>query len=103
MAEKKTPGVKEVCDACNGYLHCCKNCRHHDVHAHNQCLIPTTDWVGAREGPNFCDEFDFRHAEALSVDESEKASARNALNALFGDDSTGQADPMSKFKNLFGE
>ena len=55
-----TPGFKAVCESCSAFLHSCKNCRLHDPTAHNECLSSTTEYVADREGPNWCDEFDFK-------------------------------------------
>jgi hypothetical protein len=84
ISEKRAPGVKETCRACDAYLHACANCRHHDPKVHNQCRIPNTEWVGDRAGANFCDEFDFRVA-GNSPAKDRDSSARDAFGALFGD------------------
>ncbi len=85
VSEKKTPGVKEYCEKCSAYLHCCLNCRFYEPKLHNQCAIPTTDWVGDKAGANFCDEFVFRDAQSDAQDQGEASSAREKLDALFGD------------------
>ncbi len=85
LSEKRRPGVKDYCENCSAYLHCCRNCRFHVPSAHNQCHIPNTDWVGGREGANFCDEFEFRDSEAPSAADRERDNARAALDAIFGD------------------
>jgi hypothetical protein len=97
-ADKRTPGVKEICPACGAYLHCCLNCRHYDAHAHNKCRIPNTDWVGDRRGPNFCDEFDFA-APGAPRDPHRTDEARQAFGELFGDEEGGEAPP--DFDDLF--
>lgn len=98
-SEAKQPAVKEYCEACTAYLHCCLNCRHYAPSAHNQCYIPTTDWVGDRRGANFCDEFEFADTEDLDRDTMEQEQAREALDDFFGG---GEADPSS-FDDLFGD
>lgn len=84
VSEKKQPGVKEFCDACAAYLHCCLNCRFYDPHAHNGCSIPTTDWVGDKAGPNFCDEFEFADSQTAVAQDTAQAEARRRLDSLFG-------------------
>jgi len=102
MSEKKQPAVKEYCENCTAYLHCCKNCRFHAPSRHNQCQIGTTEWVGDREGANFCDEFEFADADTQGKDTAKSAKAKDALDSLFGGEE--QAKPkLDDFKKLFGE
>ena len=35
ISDKKRPAVKEMCEACDAYLHCCMNCRFSDRPAPN--------------------------------------------------------------------
>lgn len=103
-SEKKVPGVKEFCEHCSAYLHCCLNCRHHDRSLHNQCAIPTTDWVGDRAGANFCDEFEFKDPASATKSGEDSAASRRKLDALFGEPT--DADPpneLDAFKNLFND
>ena len=75
-------GRRDLCD-CGADLHCCRNCKHHDVFAQNQCHEPGTEPVRDREAGNFCDFFDFREGrKAGEVDPA--AEARAKLEALFG-------------------
>ena len=99
--EKRQPAYKESCEACNAYLHCCLNCRFHNPSRHNQCDIPNTDWVGDRRGANFCDEFEFRSANARSPAAHNQTRARDAVEKLLGDDAKeGNGKPKS-FDDLF--
>ena len=101
-SEKRVPGVKEFCEKCSGYLHCCLNCKHHNPAYHNQCAIPNTDWVGDKAGTNFCDEFEFMDAQAAAKDDVKIASAKNALDDLFGDEpERSEGSKLDRFKNLF--
>lgn len=112
-SQARQPGVKEICERCGAYLHCCKNCTHHRPSMHNQCYIPNTDWVSDRAGLNFCDEFTFRthkdskananddaraQAEALLGSDEGKAPS---LDDLFGDVKS-EDDPKDDFDKLFG-
>lgn len=104
VSEVKRPAVKEVCEGCGAYLHCCLNCRYHDPHAHNQCYIPTTDWVGDRAGCNFCDEFEFADGEKNKKHDAAKDKARDALGKLFGEngEDPGTREGKDAFGKLFG-
>ncbi len=104
ISEKKQPAVKEFCEGCNAYLHCCLNCRFYDPHAHNKCKIPTTDWVGDREGCNFCDEFEFIETGLGGKETSKEDSARKAAYGLFGDEDAKPAPKGAEgFEKLFGD
>jgi hypothetical protein len=100
---KRQPAVKEFCEGCGAYLHCCLNCRFHDPAKHNQCAIPNTDWVADKEGANFCDEFEFREAPAANGEPAAQAEARNRLDSLFGEREADPADSEDAFRKLFGE
>ncbi len=98
VSDKRQPGVKETCVKCGAYLHCCLNCRFHDPHAHNECYIPNTEWVGDRKGANFCDEFEFRDTqpgEDENHSEVKREKARKALEALLGDAGATGSKPKS--------
>lgn len=74
-------GRRDTCDACSADLHCCKNCRHHDPFAQNQCREPAADVVVRdRDSANFCDFFDFRDGK---TEKDPVAEAKAKLEALF--------------------
>ena len=102
-AVKRQPGIKEVCESCNAYLHCCKNCRFYDTSAHNSCRVPNTDWVNDKDKANFCDEFEFHDGPQRATEGHGTDQARDALEGLFGgtlkDDESGPKD----FDSLFGD
>ena len=103
-SEKKTPGVKEYCGHCSAYLHSCLNCRFYEPKLHNQCAIPTTDWVGDKAGANFCDEFVFQDTETKTPDRDAAGAARGKLDSLFGDKARASgAEKLDAFKKLFGD
>jgi hypothetical protein len=103
-SEKKTPGVKEICENCSSYLHACLNCRFYEPKLHNQCAIPNTEWVGDKAGANFCDEFEFRDAQAAMKDRGAATSARQTLDSLFGDaGNESKPDALDALKRLFDE
>lgn len=72
----------ETCPQCGADVHCCKNCRHHDPAAHNQCREPNAEWVADRDKANFCDYFQLA-ASGDSGGRPAGASARAAFDALF--------------------
>ena len=100
VSSLRQPAVKEVCEGCNAYLHCCLNCRFRDPGKHNQCAIPNTDWVGDRAGCNFCDEFEFKDTEPGAEAGGGNVQAQQAFNDLFGDGEAPSAKPS--FDDLFG-
>jgi len=104
ISEAKRPGFKEVCESCSAYLHCCMNCRHHSPSLHNQCAIPTTDFVSKRDGSNFCEDFEFADDDPSAIPDTEKAKARGNFDALLGDEAPeAQPDSLDRFKGLFGD
>lgn len=79
----RQPAVKETCEQCGAYLHCCKNCRFHRQGYPNACFIPDTEKIADKRRANFCDEFEFRPANA----ESSGAQTRRAgLAEVWGED-----------------
>ena len=103
VSEKKQPAVKEYCETCSAYLHCCLNCRFHDKSRHNECRIGTTEWVGDREGANFCDEFEFRDAEGVSGVSGAAGKGKEELDSVFGGGEEESGPGLDDFKKLFGE
>jgi hypothetical protein len=100
----RVPGVKETCEGCGGYLHCCMNCRFHDPSAHNQCVIPKTEWVADRAKANFCDQFEWRRLASEGAQAEAGGDARQALDALFGDDAGPvREEGRTNLDSLFGD
>ena len=82
VSELTPIGRRDLCASCGADLHCCRNCRHHDVFAQNQCREPGTEPVRDREAGNFCEYFSFRAGlGAREADPAAEAKAR--LEALF--------------------
>ncbi|MBI2425940.1 MAG: hypothetical protein HYV27_24160 [Candidatus Hydrogenedentes bacterium] len=98
-AGKPKPAPKDSCPACDAYLHCCLNCRHHRPSLHNQCYIPNTEWVGDRRGMNYCDEFEFRITKPGGQEDAQQQAARSSLEALLGADPT--PGPPNSLDSLF--
>lgn len=97
-AAVRQPGVKETCERCSAYLHCCLNCRFYDTSKPKQCYIPNLEAVTDKERANFCDEFEFRDAAAEAAGKKE---SRNAFDALFGESGEEEKGPKT-FDDLFG-
>lgn len=85
----RQPAVKEICDGCGAYLHCCKNCRFHRSGYPNECYIPDTEKIADKRRANFCDEFEFR---AAREPDEPTARAADPLAALWGEDSAAQPE-----------
>jgi len=83
---KKQPGVKEVCQKCNAYLHCCLNCRWYTPGKPNDCMIPNTEKIANREGPNFCDDFEMKESIVDFSWEEQKIKAKKEFEKLFGNE-----------------
>jgi len=49
---------RESCPQCDTDLHSCRNCRHYDPNAHNQCREVQAEWVRSKDRNNYCDYFD---------------------------------------------
>ena len=52
-----TPGRREECSKCRADVHVCRNCKHHDKTAYNECREPQADVVQEKDRSNFCDFF----------------------------------------------
>lgn len=101
VSVKQQPGVKDFCEKCSAYLHCCLNCRYYEPSVHNQCHIGTTEWVGDKQGCNFCDEFEFADSARAAEDSSKRDNARSALEGLFGgSDAPSDDDRLDFLKKL---
>ena len=80
---KKQPGVKETCPRCNAYLHCCLNCKWYMPGKPNDCYVPNTDKVANKEGPNFCDFFEFKEGSSNNNWEVQREKAKKDFDNLF--------------------
>lgn len=72
---------QDTCAGCSSYLHCCRNCRFYDLHAHHQCREPQAEWVKDKEGGNFCEYFE--PATSSPEADSKAEAARRRLDELF--------------------
>jgi len=76
----------EACPGCGKDLRCCRNCRHHDPGAHNQCREPDTEWVTDRERANFCERFQLAAEPVARAAPGRGGDARSKLDGLFRKD-----------------
>ncbi len=51
------PGRRDDCSFCGADVHSCKNCKHFDRNAYNECREPAADVVQIKDRANFCDFF----------------------------------------------
>ncbi|MEK7792984.1 MAG: hypothetical protein AAB353_00565 [Candidatus Hydrogenedentota bacterium] len=102
ISDQARPGFKETCSSCGAYLHCCKNCRFHQPRTHNECSIPTTEWVADRRKANYCGDFQFADSE-ISTKTAGESAALSPLEELFGGKlrDAGESGPKD-FDSLFG-
>jgi len=74
-------GARDVCERCNAYLHCCRNCEFYEVGVHNDCREPNSEVVADKEEGNFCDYF--RLGSAPRAGQAGRSDARARLEGLF--------------------
>lgn len=79
--EAERVGVRDVCEHCRAYLHCCRNCDLYDPGAHNDCREPSAEMVADKEQGNFCDYFQLSPPRGRAPARS--GGARAALEKLF--------------------
>lgn len=48
--------TRDECE-CGADLHVCRNCRHFDPTAHNECREVMAEWVRFKDRTNYCDYF----------------------------------------------
>jgi hypothetical protein len=77
-------GRKDGCSKCRMSLKCCRNCRHFDPPAPRQCREPAAEFVGDKEGANFCEYFEFVEKAGGSRG-NPQAEAKRKFDALFND------------------
>jgi hypothetical protein len=73
----------EECRQCHAELHVCKMCEWYSTAVAKHCREPVAEEVKDKQRANFCDYFQPR-ANAYQPVDSEAASAKSDLEALFG-------------------
>lgn len=70
------PGRRDECEKCRADVHVCRNCKHYDPKAYNECRETQADRVQEKERSNFCDYFEIgTSAGGLSEREKQRAAA----------------------------
>ena len=82
LASGERIGFRDTCDRCGRDLHVCKNCRHHDPAAYNECRETNAERVLDPERGNRCDYFSAGEGGAGKVADT-AGKARSDLEALF--------------------
>ncbi len=107
LPERERVPFKELCPKCDAFLHCCRNCRLYDPHAHNHCRSHTTEFVSDVERGNFCEEFAFLEIESSNKKPEKHHSSpprRQNRGGGGGGSAASQNENLSareRFENLF--
>jgi hypothetical protein len=80
LAAGERVGFRDTCESCRADVHVCRNCRHHDPSAYNECREPNAERVGDRDRANRCDYFSPGEGAAAA---SAGDSAKSKLDDLF--------------------
>jgi len=75
-------GFRDCCEGCDGDLHVCRNCAHHDPSAYNECRESSAERVANRESANRCDYFVPGIPKDAGADDS-RSQAIDDLESLF--------------------
>lgn len=81
LASGERVGFRDECPGCGADLHVCRNCRHHDPGAANECREPNAEVVRDRERANRCEYF--APASGGGARSPGRDDARAAIDALF--------------------
>lgn len=77
---KESVGRRDECPKCRSDVHVCKNCKHYDIAAYNECREPSAEVVRIKDRANFCDYFSPKSsAGAAAQSTSELMKAAEAL------------------------
>jgi hypothetical protein len=77
-------GRRAECPACHAELHVCRMCRHFAPGKSKQCMEPMAEEVKDKIRANFCDWFQEGPNGAAPGKSDAAATARKALDDLFG-------------------
>lgn len=81
--ERGKAGRTQSCAKCTSDLHVCKNCKHFDPAAYNQCHESNAERVVDKERSNFCDYFYFADKGAFAAVDNGKKDILKSLDDLF--------------------
>lgn len=76
-------GLRDDCPFCRAPLHACGNCIAYDASMRYGCRELQAEPPRSKDDANVCEFFTYRRGEGAPKDESPKASALAALEALF--------------------
>ncbi len=109
LAELLLPlGRRAQCPGCRADLHVCRMCEFYDPRVSRSCREPVAEDVQDKERANFCGYFEPRPNACSPSDENEARRARSELEALFGEESQGEAQKVESdaareaLEDLFG-
>jgi hypothetical protein len=71
------------CSKCRSDLHCCKNCRHFDSAANNECRQPVPARIVSKTKGNSCSLFAAQLKQEQQQEAGGHRDARSAFDALF--------------------
>jgi hypothetical protein len=74
---------QDVCPHCHRDLRCCKQCKHYDQSAYNECREVAAERIVEKERANFCDFYVPRGSKGASGTFNRTKEAKEALEALF--------------------
>lgn len=75
-------GFRDVCDACQAWLHSCRNCDFYAPGASRDCREPAAELVADKSAGNFCEHFRWERASG-DRRAAPSADPRGALERLF--------------------
>jgi hypothetical protein len=97
-------GRQDSCPSCGFDTRVCRNCRHYERTANNECREEQAGRQVDKEKANFCEWFQPRLGSAQDAEGQPKQKLRSAAEELFGkkQESSGKAtDPKSAAEALF--
>ena len=95
---------QDACPDCSVHLHVCRMCVHFDTDVPGQCREDDAEEVFEKEKLNFCEWFAPSENAFDPAHKAEADRAREALDALFGDnDGPGESpdESLSEAEKLF--
>jgi hypothetical protein len=78
---------RDQCPQCSADLHVCRMCVYFDKSVPRQCREDGAEDVTDKDRPNFCDWFKPSDTAFNASANADAQAAKDALAALFGDDS----------------
>lgn len=89
---------RAICEGCDAWLRCCRNCAYYQPGLPNDCRVPGTESIADRETGNLCEEF-----KILGKGPSASADLSDVSKKLFGDsiEESNDQDAKGRFDDLF--